>query len=112
MNPLLVDGLQFTFLPQWQASKYDEWVFYRDHFAKQQDGIKAVDILAVNMTEKFRHVAYLIEVKDYRHPEMVKPSELPKAIADKVLHTLAALLPAKLRANDLTERELAAAVLA
>jgi hypothetical protein len=55
--------------------------------------------------------AYLIEVKDYRHPDTDKPSQLPQAVADKVLHTLAALLPARLLANDEKERAFASAIL-
>jgi len=40
-----------------------------------------------------------------------KPSQLPQTIANKVLMTLAAMLPAKLKANDPKEAEMATAVL-
>jgi hypothetical protein len=92
MTILNVDGLNFTFLNGWVASKYDEWSFYRNQFAKQKNNIKAVDILAISPNQ----LAFFIEVKDYRHPDTEKPSDLPEAIANKVLHTLAAMLPAKL----------------
>jgi hypothetical protein len=108
MPTLNVDGLNFTFPQTWQASKYDEWSFYRTQFGKQGNGIKAVDVLALSDAEQ----AFLIEVKDYRHPETEKPSQLPEAIATKVLHTLAAMLPAKLHGNDPAEQQLAAAILA
>lgn len=107
MPQLNIDGLTFTFPPGWQASKYDEWSFYRNQFAKQGNGIKAVDALALGSVNE----AYLIEVKDYRHPDTEKPSQLPDAIANKVLHTLAAMLPAKLKANVPAEQQLAAAIL-
>jgi hypothetical protein len=109
MLPTLnVDGLEFAFPENWRASKYDEWSFYRDKFVKQQDGLKAVDLLALAPDR----TAYLIEVKDYRHPDTVKPSALHDAIANKVIHTLAALLPAKLLANDEQEKSLATSLLA
>lgn len=107
MPVLDIDGLTFTFPQTWQASKYDEWSFYRNQFAKQGDGIKAVDAVALAPT----NAAFLIEVKDYRHPGTEKPSQLPEALANKVLHTLAAMLPAKLHANDPAEQQLAAAIL-
>ncbi len=107
MSELNVDGLKFKFPEGWQCDKYDEWVFYRNQFTKQFDGIKAVDILAVSLDK----TAYLIEVKDYSHPDTEKPSALPKAVAEKVIHTLAALLPAKIHATEEKERNLAAAVL-
>lgn len=107
MPTLHIDGLDFNFLNTWQASKYDDWSFYRNQFVKQDNCIKAVDVLAISD----HNTAFLIEVKDYRHPETEKPSELPQAVAQKVLHTLAAMLPARLLANELIERELATAVL-
>lgn len=106
MSRLQIERLQFDFPNGWQASKYDDWIYYRDHFAKQQDGLKAVDIVALSPNK----TAFLIEAKDYRHPDAVKPSQLAEAIADKVLHTLAALLAARLRANDPAEKSLAAAI--
>lgn len=107
MPPLNVDGLMFTFPAGWKMDKYDNWSFYRNQFSRQNDNIKAVDVLAVSPNQ----AAYLIEVKDYRHPDTEKPSDLPQAIAKKVLDTLAAMLPAKLLANTPDEQQLAAAIL-
>lgn len=107
MTVLDVDGLIFTFPAGWKASKFDEWSFYRHQFAKQGSGIKAVDLVAVGPGR----VAYLIEVKDYRHPDAEKPSGLAAAIAGKVMDTLAAMLPAKLLASVADEQAMAAAIL-
>lgn len=107
MPVLDIDGLTFTFPVDWKAQKFDEWSFYRNQFAKQRNGIKAIDALAIDPDK----TAFFIEVKDYRHPETEKPSQLPAAIATKVLDTLAAMLPAKLNATEKEEKELAAAIL-
>lgn len=107
MPVLPVDGLLFDFPDAWQASKYDEWSFYRNQFVKQEDGIKGVDALALSDLNE----AFLIEVKDYRHPETEKPSELPQAVAGKVRDTLAAMLPARLLANEPIEQRMATAIL-
>lgn len=102
-----VENLQFIFPNGWEADKFDDWKFYRGHFSKQMNGLKAVDLLAKGPDG----VAYFIEVKDYRHPDTIKPSGLADAIARKVLMSLAALLPAKHRANDQNEQALAGSIL-
>ncbi|WP_306605171.1 hypothetical protein [Azonexus sp.] len=102
-----VDGLDFSFPADWLADKYDEWSFYRNQFTKQQNGLKAVDLVVFSPEQ----TAYLIEVKDYRRPDAEKPSVLHDAITNKVIHTLAALLPAKLLANDSHEKALATSLL-
>ncbi len=109
MTSLKVENLLFNFPENWQPlpQKYDDSVFYRNQFTKQQDGIKAVDLVAIS-PEK---TAYLIEVKDYRHPETTKPSALSQALTNKVLNTLAALLPTRLNASIETEKQLATAIL-
>jgi hypothetical protein len=104
---LQVEKLTFTIPAGWQASKYDDWLFYRRQFSRQHNGIQAVDVLA----KEPNGTAYLIEVKDYRHPDTEKPSQLPQAIANKVLMTLAAMLPARLNGSDQAERAMADAVL-
>ena len=101
-----VDGLKFEFPESWRVSEYDEWSFYCNQFQRQMPGLKAVDLVAVNGSE-----AYLIEVKDYSGQGTPKPSDLPQNVAKKVLHTLAALLPASLRANDAEEKAMAGALL-
>lgn len=107
MTKLKVERLTFTFPVGWLASKYDDWSFYRNQFSRQFDGIQAIDVLACDPNG----TAYLIEVKDYRHPDTERPSQLAQAIANKVLMTLAALLPARLNGNEPAERAIAQAML-
>ncbi|HZF53108.1 MAG TPA: hypothetical protein VE093_30855 [Polyangiaceae bacterium] len=102
-----VDTLQFDFPSTWATSKYDEWVFYCAQFRGMWDGIKAVDLLALDPDQ----TAWFIEVKDYRMHVRTKPSELGGEVARKVFDTLAAMLPAKLNANDTEEVKMATAVL-
>lgn len=104
-----VERLTFTFPDDWRVQKFDDSVYYRQHFVKQLNSLKAVD-LVVKAPDGF---AYLIEVKDYRHPDTkkMKPSELADAISWKVLVTLAALLPAKFRASNIDEQSHAKAIL-
>lgn len=102
-----VDGLVFELPDDWNPSKYDEWSFYRDHFIKARDGIKAIDVLAVDPGG----VAWFIEAKDYRVNQRTKPSALSDEVVQKVLDTLAALLPARLHAARAEEQDLADAVL-
>lgn len=108
MPVLQIERLTFAFPAHWQASKFDDWGFYRNHFVRQRNDIQAVDILALSPDQ----IAFFIEVKDYRHPQAEKPSALPESIANKVFCTLAALLPARLNGNTLEhERTLSQAVL-
>ncbi len=107
MPSLVVDGLTFNFPPGWQVGKYDDWSYYRNQFAKQRNGLKAVDVVALGTEQD----AYLIEVKDYRRPDTDNPFQLPEVIANKVLYSLAAMLPAKLNATDSDEKRLAGAIL-
>ena len=102
-----VDSLVFSFPDDWAVSKYDDWSFYRDHFAKIRNGIKAIDVLAVDPGG----VAWFIEAKDYRVNTRTKPSELSDEVARKVLDSLAALLPAQLNAVEAEEQRLASKVL-
>ncbi|MCU0753615.1 MAG: hypothetical protein MUE46_00630 [Xanthomonadales bacterium] len=107
MIAVQVERLSFHFPTDWQVGKYDDWAFYRNQFVRQFNGLQGVDLIA----HAADGTAFLIEVKDYRHPDTEKPSALPQAIANKVLMTLAALLPAKLHATAADEQALAAAVL-
>lgn len=102
-----VENLTFTFPDGWEAEKYDDWNFYRRHFSRQMNGLKAVDLFAKGPDG----IGYLIEVKDYRHPDTTKPTGLADAIAMKVLMSLAALLPAKFRSSENDEQKLAASFL-
>lgn len=86
--PIQEGNLSFSF--GFDAIKFDDSQYYREHFMKIQNGIGAVDIMAVDGS-----VGYLIEIKDYTRPDTknLTPNELIEAIINKVLSTLAAILP-------------------
>lgn len=95
-------NLSFSF--EFDAIKFDDSHYYREHFIKIKNGIAAVDILAVDNC-----MGYLIEIKDYTHPdtENLTPSELIEAIVNKVISTLAAMLPMKNNATNDDEKAIA-----
>ncbi len=97
-----VGNLSFAFPGGWQVSQYDEWTFYRKSFGKMWDGIKGVDLIAIDGKD-----VWLIEVKDYRQHPRTKPSDLADEVARKVFCTLAAMLPAKIHAKEQSEQEFA-----
>lgn len=105
MINIQVDGLIFTFPDSWKISKYDDWAFYRNQFSTMRNGIKAVDLIALE-----NQVAWLIEVKDYRRVPRTKVLDLAEEVAQKVFSTLAAMLPAKVNASDIEERDFAGEV--
>ncbi len=107
MTSLTVDGLTFMFPAGWIAHKYDEWSFYKNQFGNMRDGIKAIDLLAL----EDKHTAWFVEVKDYRLHPRTKPSDVSDEVAQKVFDTLAALLPAATNANDASEQGMAREVL-
>ena len=97
---LIEKNLKFTFdsASNSEASKYDEWAFYRSRFVKVVNGTKAVDFIYI---DKPSNNTWLIEVKDYRHPdtEKNKPSVLANTVAAKVKDTLAGLVAAERNAS-------------
>jgi len=101
-----VGNLTFAFGAGFTISQYDDWMYYRHHFVRIRNGIKAMDILAVSSDA----VAYLIEVKDYRAHQRVKATEIGDEICGKVLDTLAAMLPARLSSSEPAERAMAKSV--
>jgi len=82
------------------VSQYDEWAFYRNLFCKMWDGVKGVDVIAIDREANI----WLIEVKDYRQHPRTEPSDLADEVARKVFCTLAAMLPAKIHANERSEQ--------
>ena len=107
MPRLDVDGLQFDFPAGWQAAKHDDGSFYRGQFSRMWNGIKAVDIVAVDPAR----TVWFIEVKDYRVHTRTKPTDLADEVARKVFDTLASLLPAQVNANEPGEKGVAGAAL-
>ncbi|MFA5017626.1 MULTISPECIES: hypothetical protein [Methylobacter] len=106
MQHFNVDGLNFDFPDGWQVSKYDDWSFYRNQFSRMWNGIKSLDLIAIDSDK----TAWLIEVKDYRVNSRTKPSDLAEEVAHKIFDTLAAIIPAKIHATDPDEKQLARAV--
>jgi len=98
-----VERLSFTFPDKWEVQKFDDSTFYRMQFGKMWQEIKAVDLIAMSMTE----TAFFIEVKDYRIGINTAPSGLPKVVAEKVFDTLAAQIPCRLNGNDAFEKHMA-----
>lgn len=107
MQRHLVDSLNFDFPNDWHVGKYDDWSFYRAKFSRMWNGIKSLDLLAISPAK----TAWLIEVKDYRHYQRTKPSELSEEFGKKVFDTLAALLPAKVNADDPEEIDISKRIL-
>ncbi|BCX80579.1 hypothetical protein MIT9_P0153 [Methylomarinovum caldicuralii] len=101
MTSLTEGRLQFDFDGD-DATKYDEWSFYRAQFEKICNGNKAVDFIFVDGDE-----TWLIEVKDYRRHPTIKTIDLADEIALKVRDTLAGIVAAKLNANEAAEKNLA-----
>ena len=97
----------FLFPDYCEASKYDEWVFYRQQFQSMAGGSKAVDLLCIE-----DGATWLIEVKDYRRHPRTKAIDLCDEVARKVRDTLAGLAAASANATSVGERETARRALA
>lgn len=107
MTEIREGDLEFSFPDHCEASKYDDWAFYRNQFKLVAGGSKAVDVLC--LTED---AAWLVEVKDYRQHPRTKLTDLGDEIAIKVRDTLSGLAAASANANDNEERTLARRMLA
>ena len=127
MMPTLTEGqLRFQFPDQWQATKFDDWSFYRSQFMKLAEaclscsrceadivcaacgnknvaGTKGVDFLAIDLDSTCWH----IEVKDYRSTRTSNFAFLADAVALKVRDSLACLVAAQLNANEAAEKTMA-----
>ena len=100
--PDIIEGLlTFAFPDDWQASKFDDWSFYRNQFQQVCGGAKAIDILAIEP----KACCWLNEGKDYRQNPRTKTIDLASEIADKVRDTLAGLVAAQANANDAAEQK-------
>jgi hypothetical protein len=87
--PSVTEGsFTYSFPKSWDASKYDDTAFYRNHFQHFAGGTKAVDVLAISNGAEL----WLIEQKDYRLGATIKCADLFGHVALKVLHTLACLV--------------------
>jgi flagellar basal body rod protein FlgC len=103
MTVISENRLNFEFPESFDVIKYDESQFFQSHFKKISNGIKAVDIIAVSES-----TTYLIEVKDYTHPDTKSEGvNLVNIVIEKVLSTLSALMPMKNNAHLDNEKNLA-----
>jgi len=95
-------NLRFSF--EFDAVKFDNTLYYRDCFNKIKNGTKAIDILAVK-----GNTGYLIEIRDYSHPDTQdkKLIDLIEGILNKVISTLAAILPMRNNASIDSEKDIA-----
>lgn len=107
MTEIEEGALKFSFPDDCEASKYDEWSFYRNQFQSVADGSKAVDMLCIA-----GDTSWLIEVKDYRRHPRTKLIDVGGEVASKVRDTLAGLAAASANANRDDERRFARRALA
>ena len=107
MTEIEEGGLKFTFPNHCEATKYDDWAFYRQQFQSVAGGAKAVDILCLQ-----QDVSWLIEIKDYRQHPRTKPSDLGDEVSSKVRDTLAGLATANANAANKDEQAFAEHALA
>lgn len=95
-------SLTFSFPAEADATKYDEWSFYRNQFNNAFGGTKAIDLIYIDTDQ-----TWLIEIKDYRANRRIKTIDLGDEIALKVRDTLAGLAAGKCNASDPDEKRLA-----
>ena len=100
------DRLSFHFPAEVQATKYDDWSFYRNQFNAAFGGTKATDLIAID-----GDTTWLVEIKDYRQHRRTKPIDLGDEIAIKMRDTLAGLTAAQCNANDIHEKRFARSAL-
>jgi len=107
MTEITEGDLTFRFPTGCQASKYDDWSFYRRQFTGIAGGSKAVDILCIK-----GDTSWLIEIKDHRQHPHQKLIDIADEMAMKVRDTLAGLAAAAKAANEADQQELARKALA
>ena len=108
MSSITEGALTFQFPDDWLIAKFDAWSFYRNQFQQVCGGAKAIDMFAIASD----HCVWAIEVKDYRGHRRVKTIELTDEVACKVRDSLAALVAARINANDQGEKQISSAALA
>lgn len=85
--------------------QYDETKYYREKYQTISDNdISAVDFITIKNEQ-----GYIIEVKDYRHnnSKFISYKELIPILIKKILSTLSSIIPMKLMANDINEKNIA-----
>jgi len=105
-NIITEDRLSFSFPHRVQATKYDDWSFYRNQFNAAFGGTKATDLIAID-----GDTTWLVEIKDYRIHRRTKPIDLGDEVAVKIRDTLAGLTAAQCNANNKDEKQFARSAL-
>ena len=84
--------------------QYDETEYYRKGFQTISDDISAVDFITIEQNN-----GYLVEIKDYRHPdtELISYKELIPILIKKILSTLSSIIPMKVMASKIDEKTIA-----
>lgn len=114
MPTLYEAHLACTFPDNWDVTKYDDWVFYKNKnktgFSDACGGNKGVDFLAYDHQSR---TLWLIELKDYRQHRRTKDDTISlwDEMAIKVRDTLAGIFAAKVNSTN-PEQSYAARVLA
>ncbi|MCD4726225.1 MAG: hypothetical protein K8R46_01070 [Pirellulales bacterium] len=126
MPTIIEKQLKFEFPNNWEATKFDEWSFYRRQFQKLGSarlncsqceasircaecknrnvaGTKGVDFFAIEPGS----ICWHVEVKDYRKTRKSNFVFLADEVALKVRDTLACLVVAQINANDDGEKQIA-----
>ena len=101
----MIEGrLKFNFPTSFNVISFDDSNYYREYFIKIDNGLKAIDILAINNSQN-----YMIEVKDYTHPDTKNLSEnqLIEDIFKKIICSLSAIYLMSLKANIQDEKDIA-----
>jgi hypothetical protein len=107
--PKIIEGaFTYEFPATWDAVKFDEMPFYRNHFQSFAGGSPAVDVVAF---DRESNEVWLIEGKDYRAHRRIKASEWFDEMAEKIRGTLVCLLAARANAADAITKPFATSAL-
>lgn len=98
--------LAFNFSNVDFATKYDDWVHYRNQYNSACGGSKAVDFVVLK-----DGVTWLIEVKDYRSGDRTKSIDLADEVMLKVRDTMAGLVSTHFVGTRASEAEVASAAI-
>lgn len=101
MTEITERTLTFSFSDGCEASKYDDWTFYKKRFQSVAKS-KAADILCLD-----GGVVWLIEIKDYRRYPRKKSIDLCDEVAAKMRDTLSGLAAAYANADNEAEKDFA-----
>lgn len=97
MSTIVEGRLAFHFTSEQEATKYDDWAFYRRRFQSCANGSRAVDFL---IREIDGDCLWILEVKDFRRDRRTNTEEIWAEIAGKVRDSLAGILAANCNAVD------------